>query len=126
MAGDVNGSLDRAVHDRDVRPQSHLVRGAVREQPLLGVHLVWTDDRPDLVVEDLRRGTGKRREPGVLQAQEALRGHHHERPRARVERLPPQQVEVLRGGGAVDDADVLLRRELEEALQPGAGVLLAV
>ena len=40
-----------------------------------------------------------------------------------VERLAPQQVEVLGGGRAVRDADVLLRGELEEALEPRARVL---
>ena len=58
-----------------------------------------------------------------LQPQQPLRRHHDQRPRARVERLPPQQVEVLRRGRAVGDADVLLRGELQEALEPRGGVL---
>ena len=63
------------------------------------------------------------RRRGLLQAQQALRRHDDERPGGRVERLPAQQVEVLRGGRAVGDPDVLLRRELQEALQPRARVL---
>src|SRR6476620_5370955 len=43
-----------------------------------------------------------------------------------VERLAAEQVEVLRGGGAVRDPDVLLRSELEEPLEPGARVLRPV
>ena len=58
---------------------------------------------------------GERRR-GVLQAQEPLRRQHDERPRGRRERLSAQQVEVLRGGRAVRDADVLLRGQLQEAL----------
>ena len=39
----------------------------------------------------------------LLQPQKPLRGHDHEGPRGCVERLPPQQVEVLAGRGAVGD-----------------------
>ena len=62
----------------------------------------------------------------LLEAQQPLGRHHDERARRRVERLPAQEVEVLRRGGAVRDADVLLRGELEEALEPRARVLGAV
>ena len=62
----------------------------------------------------------------VLEAQQALRRHHDERARARVERLAAQQVEVLRGRRAVRDPDVLLRGELQEALEPRARVLRPV
>ena len=41
-------------------------------------------------------------------------------------RLAAQQVEVLGGGGAVGDADVVLGGQLQEALQPGAGVVRAL
>src|SRR5205807_1204011 len=44
----------------------------------------------------------------------------------RVERLPPQQMEVLRRRRAVRDADVLLRGELQEALESRARMLRAV
>ena len=59
----------------------------------------------------------------VLQPQQALRGHDHERPGARIERLPPQQVEILRRRGHVTDLHVVLGAQLQEALRPGAGVL---
>ena len=49
-----------------------------------------------------------------------------ERPRDRVERLLAEEVEVLGGGRRVRDADVLLRGELQEALEAGARVLGAV
>jgi hypothetical protein len=65
-------------------------------------------------------GDGRRR---FLQPQQALRSDDDERPRGRIERLPPQQMEVLRGRRAVRDADVLLRAELQEALEPGTRVL---
>ena len=64
-----------------------------------------------------------RRRGRLLQPEQPLRRHHDQRPRDRLERLPPEHVEVLRGGGRVDDADVLLGGELEEALQPRARVL---
>ena len=67
VAGDVHRPLDVPEHDRDVRAQADRVRGAVRLEPLLGVDLVGADDRADLVVEDLGRGAGQRREPGLLQ-----------------------------------------------------------
>src|SRR5262249_4350144 len=63
---------------------------------------------------------------GLLEPQQALRSHDDERPSRGVERLPTNQVEVLRRRRAVRDADVLLRRELQEALQAGARVLGAV
>ena len=50
----------------------------------------------------------------------------HERARRGVERLAAQQMEVLGRGRAVGDADVLLGRELEEALELGARVLRPV
>ena len=62
----------------------------------------------------------------LLQPQETLRREDDERPRLRVERLAAEDMEVLGGGRAVDDADVLLRGELHEALEPGARVLRAV
>ena len=38
-------------------------------------------------------------------------------------RLAPQQVEILRRGRAVGDAQIILGGELQEALQPRAGML---
>ena len=80
-------------------------------------------------VEDrLERALGERveRRGRLFVAQQPLRGHHHERARARVERLPAQEVEVLRGRRAVGDPQVLLRGELQEAFEPRARVLRAV
>ena len=62
----------------------------------------------------------------LLQPQQAFRSHDDERPRRRVQRLPPQEVEVLARRRAVRDPQVLLGRELEEALEPGARVLRPV
>ena len=59
--------LDRAEHHRDVRVQADPVGDSVRLEPFLGVDLVGAQDRPDLVVEDLRRGAGQRRQTGILQ-----------------------------------------------------------
>ena len=39
------------------------MRGAHHLEPLLGVHLVRADDRPHLIVEDLRRGAGQCAKP---------------------------------------------------------------
>jgi hypothetical protein len=57
-------------------------------------------------------------------AQQALGGHHHQRPAQILQQrgLAAQQVEVLGGGRAVADPHVALGRQLEEALQPGRGV----
>ncbi len=60
---------------------------------------------------------------GVLQPQQPLGRHDDERAGARVERLAAEQVEVLRRRARGRDADVLLRCELEEALEPRARVL---
>ena len=58
-------------------------------------------------------------------AQQALGGHHHQRPPVGGEglRLPPQQVEILRRGRWVGDEQVALGKELQEALQPRRGML---
>ena len=81
------------------------------------------------VVEDrLKRRLGeiRKRRRGLAQPQEPLGGHHDEWARRRIESLPAQQMEELSGGRAVDDADVVLGGELEEALEPRAGVLRTV
>ena len=86
---------------------------------MVGLRVV--DDGPEGAVGELRERRGR-----LLEPEQALRRHHDERPRARVERLAAQQVEVLRGGRAVRDPDVLLRGELEEPLEAGARVLRPV
>ena len=67
VAGPVDRLLDGTEHHRHVGVQADPVRHPVRLEPLLGVDLVGAQDRPDLVVEDLRRGAGQRRQPDVLQ-----------------------------------------------------------
>ena len=49
----MHGTLDRAEHDRDVRPQPERVSDAVGLEPLVGGHLVATDHLAHFVVEDL-------------------------------------------------------------------------
>src|SRR5688572_12171651 len=75
MAGPVPRTFDRAEHDGRVRPQSERVCDAMYLTPLPGIDLVRADDGADLVVQDLGRGTRKRREPRLLQlGQEVLDG----------------------------------------------------
>ena len=62
----------------------------------------------------------------LLEAQEALRRHHDERPARAPRGLAAQQVVELRGRGHVRDAQVVVGGELEEALEPRGGVLRAV
>ena len=59
-------------------------------------------------------------------AQQALGRHHDQRLAPAAQRLAPQAVEVLGRGGRVDDLDVVLGGQTEEALQAGAGVLGAL
>ena len=56
-------------------------------------------------------------------AQQALRRQHDQRLAPAPQRLPAQEVEVLRRGRGLADLDVVLGRELQEALEAGAGVL---
>ena len=51
------------------------------------------------------------------QTQQALGRHDHERPLLGDPRLAAQQMEVLGGRGAVGDADVAFRGQLQEALE---------
>jgi hypothetical protein len=100
------------------------------------IDLARAEDEPShiraidgLVVEQrLERAVREvvQRRRGLLQAKQPLRRHHDERPRHRLERLPSQQVEVLRRRRAVRDADVLLRGELQEAFEPRTRVFRAV
>ena len=57
------------------------------------------------------------------QAQQALRGHDHQRALLGDPRLAAEQVEVLGRRRRVGDADVALGGELQEALEPRRGVL---
>ncbi len=63
------------------------------------------------------------RRDGLLVPQQALGRHHDQRLAEVAPDLPPQQVEELRRGRGHDDLDVVLGAELEEPLEPGAGVL---
>ncbi len=85
-----------------------------------GLGLVVLDDHPEAAFGELARRRG---DHGV--AQQALRRQHDERQRIDEEqrRLPPQQVEVLRRGRAVGDADVDVGGELQEALGTRARVV---
>ena len=86
---------------------------------LVGARVV--EHRLERALGEIGEGRGR-----LAQAQQALRRHHDQRPRDRLERLPAQHVEVLRGGRRVDDADVLLGGRLEEPLEPRARVLRPV
>ena len=55
-----------------------------------------------------------------------LRRHDDERLSERPLHLPAQDVEILRGRGEVADLDIVLRAELEETLEPRAGMLRAL
>ena len=69
--------------------------------------------RPSLELARRRRNRGM--------AQQALRRQHEQRQRIAAQQrgLPAQQVEVLRGGRAVDEAQVDVRRRLEECVRAG-------
>ena len=99
----------------------HLSRAEHEARHPLAVGGRVVEQGPELALGEVVRARG-----GLLQPQEPLRGHHDEGPGGRVERLTPQQVEVLRRRRAVHDSEVLLRGELEEALEPGARVLRPV
>ena len=81
-----------------------------------------------IVDHGLERAVGElgERRARVLQSQQALRRDDDERAGDRVERLPTQEVEVLRCRRAVDDPQILLGAELQEPLEPRARVLWPV
>src|SRR5690242_7085304 len=56
-------------------------------------------------------------------AQEALGSHHRERFAPRAQSLTAEAVEKLRGGGWVDDLDVVLGGEPEKSFEARAGML---
>ena len=79
--------------------------------------------RPFRVVEhgpEPARGEIRERRRGRGQPQQALGCHHDQRPQLGVLRLPPQEMEVLRGRRAVDDADVALGAQRQVALEARA------
>ena len=81
------------------------------------------------VVEDLPEVTGGEVVHvghALLHAQRRLRGEDHERTEHLELGLAAQQVEVLGGRGGVGHLQVVLRTELQEALDPGARVLGAL
>ena len=106
VPGQVVVDLPRA---EDEPPHLGLVRGRIVEH------------RPEAALRELGKRRGR-----LLQPQQSLRRHYDERPRGGVERLPADQVEVLRPRRRVRNADVLLGGELEEAFETGARVLRAV
>src|SRR5919109_729024 len=55
-------------------------------------------------------------------AQQAFRRKDDEWFAPLAQRLPPQEVEILRGRGGLDDLHVVLRREGEKPFQPRAGM----
>ena len=59
--------LDYPEHDRGIAPESDGVRDAMDITPLLGGDLVGTDERADLIVENLGGRTGQRRETCIAQ-----------------------------------------------------------
>ena len=91
---------------------------ARREQQPFRTFTVVADHRRETPLGQIpqrRRGGGR--------AQQALGGHCDERLAPAPQRLAPQEMEVLRRGGGLADLHVVLGGELEEALEPGAGVL---
>ena len=98
-----------------------LARGEDEPRHARAIDVRVVEDGLEAAVHEI----GKRR-GSLLEPQQALRRHHDERPRVRVERLAAQEMEVLRRRGRVDDADVLLGGELEEPLEARARVLRAV
>ena len=58
VPGPVARLFDSAEHHGDVAAQPHCVRGLVRGEPLLGIHLVRAQNLPHVVVEDLRSSAG--------------------------------------------------------------------
>ena len=108
----------------DRRPT--LVRGAVRVEPLVGVDLVGADDRAHLVVEDLGRGAGQRREPGGLQPHQVLGERHLEPARAFGDFERGEAVDVDVGRDCLHrarDVDVVVAVEvgMDAALQAHLG-----
>ena len=92
------GPLHGAEHDGDVRPQPDAVGGPVGLEPLLGVDLVGTEHGADLVVEDLRRGAGQRRQPRLFQSPQVVDEGLAQAPRplGHLQRGEPVDVDPLR------------------------------
>ncbi len=82
VACPVHGLFDRAEHDGDVRLQADLVRGAMGEQPLVGVDLVGAQHGTDLVVEDLGGRARQCAKPGIHQSTQVVGQRLAEAPRA--------------------------------------------
>jgi hypothetical protein len=60
--------LDAAEHDGDVRAQPESMCCLMHHQPLLGSDLVRAQHGPDVVVQDLRGGSGKGGKTGIFDA----------------------------------------------------------
>jgi len=84
--------------------------------------------RSGIVEHRVERPVGElfERRRGLLETEQALRGHHDERAGDGVERLSAEQMEELRRRRAVAHADVVLGPLLEEPLEPRTRVLRAV
>src|SRR5207248_11174978 len=61
--------------------------------------------------------------PRRPQSEQALGGHDHQRPRAAVQGLPAERMEVVRWSARIKHPDVALGSELEETLQARARML---
>ena len=59
-------------------------------------------------------------------AQETLWGHDDERLAPGTKSLSAEAVEILRGGGGIDDLQVVFGGEMEEAFEARAGMLRAL
>src|SRR4051794_3735095 len=133
--------LGERVEQLDAADGDALVALAVRVADDVVVDLAGAEDQArDLLHRHARlaehgeeAGLGEVLDPvrRLRQAQQRLRRHDHERALLGDLRLAAEQVEVLRRGREVGDADVALGGEHQEALEPrarvlGAGPLVAV
>ena len=80
-----------------------------------------TEHEAEAAFGELAHGRDGYRHPEV-----ALRRQHDERLALGCVHLAAQHVEVLRGSGRIDDAEIVLGAHLEEALEPRGGVLGAL
>ena len=72
MPSPVHRLLNTAKHDRHIRAQSYFVGNLMALEPLFGIDFVGAQDRPDLIIQDLGRGTRKGAQSGFLHAKQVL------------------------------------------------------